>query len=196
MSKLSDQRFRVLGGGDPASQRPCQHPECAETGLYRAPVSRLRLGDYYWFCLEHVREYNSGWDFFGELTEEEIERIRRDDTVWQRPTWPLGGDWHRAEAALRAQMRRAQGFARGGPWNGPGRDGAQRPGRPAPANGTAAALAALDLQASASFTEVKTRYKKLAKRLHPDANGGDRQAEDRLKVINQAYATLKKAYSA
>jgi DnaJ-domain-containing protein 1 len=192
MSKLSDQRFRILGGGDPGSRRPCQHPECGETGHYRAPVSRLRLGDYYWFCLEHVREYNSGWDFFGELSEEEIEQIRRDDTVWQRPSWPLGGDWNRAEAALRARARRARGFAEDGSHG----DGAGRTARPAPANGTEAALAALDLQATASFTEVKTRYKKLAKRLHPDANGGDRRAEDRLKVINQAYATLKKAYSA
>ena len=53
----------------------------------------------------------------------------------------------------------------------------------------------LDLEASASFTEVKTRYKKLVKRLHPDANGGDREAEERLKIINQAYQTLKKAFA-
>ena len=29
------------------------------------------------------------------------------------------------------------------------------------------------------------------KQLHPDANGGDKEAEERLKLINQAYSTLK-----
>ncbi|MFO1060844.1 MAG: DnaJ domain-containing protein, partial [Dongiaceae bacterium] len=35
------------------------------------------------------------------------------------------------------------------------------------------------------------RYKSLVKRLHPDANGGDKAAEERLKHINLAYSTLK-----
>ena len=35
------------------------------------------------------------------------------------------------------------------------------------------------------------RYIELVKRLHPDANGGDKTAEDRLKLVNQAYTTLK-----
>ena len=42
-----------------------------------------------------------------------------------------------------------------------------------------------------TLDEVKTRYKELAKRHHPDANGGDRAAEERLKTINLAYAALR-----
>ena len=38
---------------------------------------------------------------------------------------------------------------------------------------------------------VKTRYKELAKRHHPDANGGDKAAEERLKTINIAYAAVR-----
>ena len=38
---------------------------------------------------------------------------------------------------------------------------------------------------------MKTRYKELAKRHHPDANGGDRDAEERLKTINLAYAAVR-----
>ena len=40
--------------------------------------------------------------------------------------------------------------------------------------------------------ELKARYKQLVKKHHPDANGGDKQAEERLKIINEAYTTLKK----
>jgi curved DNA-binding protein CbpA len=45
-----------------------------------------------------------------------------------------------------------------------------------------------------TFAAIKVRYKELVKRFHPDANGGDRTNEDRLKTVNQAYATLRKAY--
>jgi DnaJ-class molecular chaperone len=38
---------------------------------------------------------------------------------------------------------------------------------------------------------VKSRYKELVKRLHPDANGGDRSREERLQEIIKAYGYLK-----
>ena len=53
------------------------------------------------------------------------------------------------------------------------------------------ALNALGLEADASAHEVKTRFKTLVKRHHPDANGGDRSSEDRLREIIQAYNYLK-----
>jgi curved DNA-binding protein CbpA len=46
------------------------------------------------------------------------------------------------------------------------------------------------------LTELKSRYKEFVKKLHPDVNGGDPAAEDRLKEINQAYAALKKVVPA
>ena len=71
-------------------ERFCDCPGCPEAGRYRAPRARDRLDEYYWFCLDHVREYNSAWDYFEGMGEDEIEAIRRRDTVWQRPSWPLG----------------------------------------------------------------------------------------------------------
>jgi len=53
------------------------------------------------------------------------------------------------------------------------------------------ALDALGLEAEASTQEVKTRFKELVKRHHPDANGGDRSSEDKLREIIQAYNYLK-----
>ena len=43
------------------------------------------------------------------------------------------------------------------------------------------------------FTPVrlKARYKVLVKLHHPDANGGARDAEEKLKEINAAYSTLR-----
>ena len=42
-----------------------------------------------------------------------------------------------------------------------------------------------------SMDVLKARYKELAKRHHPDANGGDRASEERLKTINLAYAAVR-----
>jgi len=53
------------------------------------------------------------------------------------------------------------------------------------------ALDVLGLEAEASAQEVKSRFKELVKRHHPDANGGDRSSEDRLREIIQAYKYLK-----
>ncbi len=57
------------------------------------------------------------------------------------------------------------------------------------------ALALFGLDQPVTFAEIKTRYKTLAKQLHPDANGGDAEAEERLKIVNQAYAALKISFA-
>jgi DnaJ-class molecular chaperone len=54
------------------------------------------------------------------------------------------------------------------------------------------ALATMNLEENATLQEIKARYKELVKRFHPDANGGDRGAEERLKQVIKAYAVLKR----
>jgi hypothetical protein len=161
----------------------CDHPDCRETGDFRAPRTRDTLNEYYWFCLEHVRAYNATWDFFRGMPPAEIERWRRADVVGGRPSWPLGARGPRpyqfGTESLRDSIRR---FFAGGTEEAP----ARRILTP-----EEEALAVLELDPNATPAEIKAQYKKLAKRHHPDANGGDKAAEDRLKVINQAYTFLK-----
>ena len=166
----------------PDVDRVCGFPGCAERGEHRAPVSRERLHEYYWFCLDHVRLYNQAWDYLAGMSEDEIERQRRADTVWQRPSWPLGRFGQQA-------MRQAHD-----PFGVFGEDDAP-PRRPPPETEEQKALAVLDLKEPVTFADVKTRYKSLVKKLHPDANGGDRDAEERLKTVNQAYAALKMSFA-
>ncbi len=74
----------------------CDIPGCTEAGAFRAPKSRSQLNDYHWFCLDHVRAYNAGWDFYKGMSPAEVEAQLRADTAWQRPTWPLGRLGHTA----------------------------------------------------------------------------------------------------
>ncbi len=174
-------RPQHVPGHDP---RICEHPGCSELGEFRAPRSRATLNEYYWFCLEHVRSYNATWDFFRGMSEAEIEAYRRADIVGGRPSWPLGSRGPRYYSLdgeeLRETLRRF--FTMDD-------EPAPRPRRPA--THEEEALAVLELAAEATVAEIKARYKILVKRHHPDANGGDKAAEDRLKTINQAYTYLK-----
>ena len=171
-----------------ALERPCMVENCVEEGIYRAPKSPSQLREYYWFCLDHIRDYNSAWDYFSGMNEAEIDRQVRNDMVWQRPSWPFAG------AAAQTAAQRAEAFFRDdfGFFSRDRRNGAPQ----APRSDKDKALAALNLGSDASFETVKGRYKELVKELHPDANGGNAEAEERLKTINQAYGTLKGRFAA
>lgn len=165
--------------------RVCDHPGCGGHGGFRAPKSRRALNDYYWFCLDHVREYNRAWDYYKGMSPGEIEAEMRRDTTWQRPTWPLGrlglgGDERMVDPFGVLGRRRSQPRA-------------EAKEAPAELRGP---LATLELVWPVTRDDVKRAYKALAKRFHPDANSGDRAAEDRLKTINVAYTTLIRALPA
>jgi DnaJ-class molecular chaperone len=52
-------------------------------------------------------------------------------------------------------------------------------------------MAVLDLDDGFTFDELRARYKALAKKHHPDLNGGDKASEERLKLVIEAYTYLK-----
>jgi DnaJ-class molecular chaperone len=53
------------------------------------------------------------------------------------------------------------------------------------------AFETLGFKASAKSEEIKRAYKALVKIHHPDANGGDKGSEERLRSIIAAYSHLK-----
>ncbi len=169
---------------EPLDDGACAVPGCRAEATHKAPKSRRELDRYFWFCLEHVRDYNASWDYYDGMDEGQIEDHRREDVTWRRPTWPLGG----------------RGSGPGGDWTvqiddpfGLLGEHAERrvppPGKPA--SKADQALDVLGLAAPATADDVKARYIELVKRWHPDANGGDKAAEERLKLVNEAYTTLK-----
>ncbi len=176
-------RAKAFAPDPDAPGRPCDMPGCAAAGEYRAPKSRTSLNEYHWFCLEHVRAYNASWDFYKGMTPGQIEAQTRSDTGWQRPTWPLG--------SLGKQQALDEALARD-PLNI--FSGTRRPKQPPKAAIPAdlrEPIHTLGLDWPVSLDVLKARYKELAKRHHPDANGGDRASEERLKTINIAYAALR-----
>jgi hypothetical protein len=162
--------------------RACDCPGCTQAGDYRAPKDR-ELNDYYWFCLNHVREYNKGWDYFAGLPITAIEHHIRMATVWERPSWPLG-QWRLYEEKMRDHVMR-EFF---------GEMATETPVAPIMPVAERDALAVLELIPPVSFVAIKAQYKCLVKRHHPDANSGSVDSEEKFKNINQAYAILKYKY--
>ncbi len=173
---------------DTSPRTRCDWPGCLCAGDYRAPRSRDRLRDFYHFCLEHVRAYNRAWDFFAGMSQTEIEAYQREDVTWHRPTWPMGNGRASRDEAWRWQDP-YELFVNGGGTNGT--HGASEWDRRQTRMGkTERMLAVLDLTPDATRTDLKARYKQLVKLHHPDLHGGDKRAEERLKLINEAYTYL------
>ena len=170
----------------------CDHKECSKQGNYKAPKSRLRINEYYLFCLKHVSDYNKSWDFYKGLNVDQIELSLRKDIVWDRPSWPLKGKPNNILSQLREFMnndyslfekdRNLQNFLKN---------------RMVDENLTVnehKSLKILNLSMPVSVIEIKKKYKKLVKIFHPDVNDNNKEAEKRFKEINEAYKILLKKF--
>lgn len=173
-----------------APSRPCDRAGCSLPGEFRAPRSTAKLNEYFWFCLPHVREYNASWDYYKGMSPQEIEANLRHDSGWHRPTWPLG----RLGAARTLgpeTLRDPLGVLHGTPSHARRTQGpVEAAAKPPPE--LRAALDVLGLEWPLDHLALRSRYKELAKRLHPDLNNGDRGAEEKLKDVNRAYSLLRK----
>ncbi|WP_338644243.1 J domain-containing protein [Novosphingobium olei] len=176
--------------------RICNAPGCDEPGEFRAPGGRPSgfdgPGDYRWFCLEHVRQFNSGYDFFAGMTPEEIlaaqspiagwesqtRAFRPDAGIDQAPRWndfadPLEAIQQRARARRADAMHRQEAARRG----------------ISPVERRSYEVLGLDLDADRKA--LRSRYSELVRRYHPDRNGGDRSYEGRLQEVVEAYNHLR-----
>ncbi|MEO3389275.1 J domain-containing protein [Mesorhizobium sp. CAU 1741] len=175
----------------------CQWDGCNEAGTHRAPVGRMREGEYFRFCFDHVREYNKGFNYFSGVADSDIARFQKEALTGHRPTWKMGANGHSTSSPNMAQKRSGNaGYYNRmrDPFNvfNDARD-APKPRERKLKMLEAKALETLGLGAKATGADIKARYKELVKRHHPDANGGDRGSEDRFRDVLQAYRVLKQA---
>ncbi|MEC7161334.1 MAG: J domain-containing protein [Pseudomonadota bacterium] len=179
--------------------RECAHPRCGEPGEYRAPGGRGHgfdgPGEWRWLCLEHVREFNAGYDWFEGMSAEEVFAAQSPASGWRtesssfRPTAGVDGmpRWSDFDDPLDAISARASGI----------KSRARREAEMAMdgrfSREEAEALETMGLGLDTDRKGLRRRYSELVRRYHPDRNGGDRQYETRLNRVVEAYQTLRKA---
>ncbi|MEM8811539.1 MAG: J domain-containing protein [Pseudomonadota bacterium] len=174
----------------------CQWEGCQNAGTHKAPMGRGREGEFFLFCIDHVREYNKSYNYFSGMSDDAVARYQKDALTGHRPTWRMGmnGKQEGNDAAT---------FGGKAGWSGRADDpyglfeDNKAPRREAPKRRVRSlekkAFDTLDMDETSDADRIKSRYKELVKRHHPDANGGDRSSEERLRQIIQAYSVLKQA---
>lgn len=179
-----------------APGRLCAEPGCQEAGEFRAPLldGGFRVGDgpppFRWLCLDHVRAFNAGYNFFRGMSPDEIHDAQKPYSGWEResrafngnggadrpPKWadfsdPLDAIGARFRDRMREQAERKDGR----PLSGRDRE----------------ALATLGLELDSDRTALRRKYSELVRKYHPDRNGGDRTHEAALQRTIEAYQHLK-----
>lgn len=199
-SKIFDS-IRVSGKRDATPKKgggpPCQWKGCDKPGGHRAPMGRGRDGEYYNFCMDHVRQYNHSYNYFDGMSDQDVDKFRKDAITGHRPTWKTGSNAWAHGTQEGASSNGAAGHSPGLNAHFAAR---AKKARAAPAETRRQlrplekkSMQTLDLKENVTKEEIKARFKELVKLHHPDANGGDSRSEEKLREIIQAYNYLKQA---
>lgn len=185
-------------GRVPDAGHLCNAPGCDAAGEFRAPGVRASgfdgPGDYRWFCLEHVRQFNAGYDFFAGMSAEEIVAAQSPISGWENQTRAFRPDagidaaprWADFSDPLEAIARRAKARRTD-------HEAAQEAARRGISPEERRAFDVLGLGFDADRKALRTRYSELVRKFHPDRNGGDRHYEARLQDVVEAYNRLRKS---
>jgi len=195
----SSKRKGKTGAKSKTEAPVCQWDGCNKKGEFRAPVGRDAEGEYFLFCVDHVREYNKGYNYFSGLSDSEIARYQKEALTGHRPTWTVGVN-KAARANPQHSTARSGSAAAYANMRDPFRLLNERAnaGQPQPRKRKLKSLEVkafdtMGLGVDATSMDIKMRYKELVKQHHPDANGGDRGSEERFRAVIQAYQLLKQS---
>ena len=162
--------------------RICNSPDCEELGIYPAPKSRNNLKEYYYFCIDCVRAFNKSWNYFAGLNEEELEVEIRKSVTWDRPSWKFGTKTinHDFEKAFKffdeqKQIKKNKVIDKK----------------------LENCFKVLELNSDSTLKEIKSRYKILAKKWHPDTQNSvaSPNNKDKFIDISNAYKTILKTFT-
>ena len=158
--------------------KKCEFPGCTRAGTCRAPKSR-DLREYWNFCPEHAAEYNKNWNYYADMTDEEIEED------WEQQTF--GASTKRTKQDTEDYIKFLNDFITG-------RSTFDKisPKKSLPSE-TVSAFKVFELPITASWREIGAKYRALAKKYHPDTAAGNGSGSEFAK-ISAAYRTLKRHF--
>ena len=156
----------------------CEWKNCERKGEFKAPTSRNQLREFKWFCLEHVKLYNKGWDYFKGRTSDEIYKEISNDAFWHRPTWERIKK-HNISDIHNVFINKSN----------------KSPNNKINNNNLInekfiPALEILDINMPFTLEALKKQYKKMVKKFHPDVSKSNN--EDNIIKLNDAYSILLK----
>ncbi len=163
----------------------CDAVNCKKEGIYPAPKSRNQLNDYYFFCIDHVRDFNKSWNYFEGLDEQEFEKEIRKSTTWERPSWKFGTK--KIDDNIKEIFNNFKKEYKGNK-NKQNQINTK----------TDNAWQVLELSPNSSIKDVKKKYKALAKKWHPDTtldfDNNKMYAKEKFVKVTNAYKKIIKNF--
>ncbi len=161
----------------------CDWENCDQPGNYRAPVEKDNSKNYRLLCLEHIKLFNKKWNYFFDMTDQQIKYFIKSDLTWHKSTKSFSSSenffnilWNNA-LEDKLNIFKSTGFKEYTKTNLTSTD--------------RDALAVMELKYDSKWEEIQKQFKTLVKKYHPDKNLGSRKFEDKLKKITLAYSQLK-----
>ncbi len=165
----------------------CDWNNCFEIGEYRAPIEKDNSKNFRLLCLKHVKEFNKNWNYFSGMNDEEVINFLKSDITWHKPTQGFSSSdnffkvlWNNVlnEGFDDFKFKKHLNNDRNLKFN----------------NNDIKAFAVLGISVGLKWDKIQQKFKKLVKKFHPDINSGDKNYEEKLKVITLAYTQLKNTY--
>ncbi len=163
--------------------KKCDKPGCDKAGTCRAPKNH-ELKEYWHFCPEHAAEYNKNWNYYANMTAEEVE------ADWERQIYGESlSDRDTSTTKANDYAKFINDFLTG-------RNVFDRMPNPKStlSGPVMSALRTFELPVTASWREISARYRTLAKKYHPDTARDKAAATAEFTKITNAYETLKKHF--
>ena len=168
------------------STRQCDNLGCNGSGDY---IAKSKNGKINFYCIEHIKLHNKNYNFFSDMTEEEIIDFQISSMTGHRPTWKMGSNHNASkkdffEFYSDNKIDDPFGFfeekkSNNKKYFGDGKSANNK------------ALKELGLTGKPTKKEIQNKFKELVKRLHPDINGKNEENENKLKMVINAYNQLK-----
>tara|TARA_B100001769_G_scaffold274075_1_gene271660 strand:+ start:965 stop:1492 length:528 start_codon:yes stop_codon:yes gene_type:complete len=165
------------------NNRKCNVKGCEMEAEYKAPSSPDELNNYIWFCFQHIKEYNKTWNFFANMSADEIEEFLENDIIGHRKTKKMGVHNKYFEDVSKISDSIFSAFN--------GLDKSEiNPNLISSKYLNALAVIGID-NPDVTLDEIKTKFKKIVKELHPDTVGKNKDNSEKLTRVLEAYRTLK-----
>ena len=165
----------------------CDWNNCFELGEYKAPIEKDNSKNYRLLCLKHVKEFNKNWNYFAGMSDSQIHDWLKSDMVLHKTTQSFSSSdnffkvlWNNA---LKDEFDRLK-F--GSQYNHMNQFKFN--------HNDIKAFSILGISIGMKWTKIQEKFKKLVKKFHPDMNSGNKQYEEKLKIITLAYTQLKNTY--
>ena len=171
-----------------SKNRPCDYGGCNEHGEFQAKTKSTAK---FFYCLNHIKEFNKNYNFFAGMSEEEIIDYQIYAIIGHRPTWKSGTN---PQANYFSKFAKNDGSAFDDPFDLFEKEKTskyERQSKIKKGKISEKEYKLLDFSALSSKTDIRKKFKEVVKSLHPDTNGGDKSQEDLLKEVISAYKTLK-----